>query len=77
VPLHAAIHETGSTPIPLPEMVVRPIIQRMFQWGFYPFPPRAMDFAKYQCTLDGRRFHEATGFTPRYSLAETFASVRA
>ena len=77
VPLHVALREVGSTAMPLPEPIVRPAITRLFQWGLYPFPPRAMDFAKYQCTLDGSRFHAATGFTPRFSLAETFASVRA
>jgi UDP-glucose 4-epimerase len=77
VPLHVAIGETGSTPLPLPEFVVRPMIQRLFRWGLYPFPPRAMDFAKYQCTLDGAHFRAATGFVPHFSLAETFASVRA
>lgn len=77
VPLHVAIREIGSTPMPLPELAVRPVIQRLFRWGLYPFPPRAIDFAKYQCTLDGTRFREATGFTPRFSLGETFAAVRA
>ena len=77
VPLHVAIRETGGTPMPLPEFAARPAIQQLFRWGLYPFPPRAMDFAKYQCTLDGTRFREATGFTPRFSLRETFAAVRA
>jgi UDP-glucose 4-epimerase len=77
VPLHIAIAETGGSKLPLPEMVARPVIQRLFRWGLYPFPPRAMDFAKYQCTLDGTRFREATGFVPRFSLRETFASMRA
>lgn len=76
VPLHVAIRETGSRAVPLPEMVVRPLIQRLFRWGLYPFPPRAIDFAKYPCTLDGTRFRAATGFEPRFSLGETFAAVR-
>ena len=76
VPLHAAIRETGGTPLPLPEFAARPVIQRLFRWGLYPFPPRAIDFAKYQCTLDGARFRDATGFTPRFSLGETFAAMR-
>ena len=76
VPLDVAIRQIGGTPIPLPEMILRPVIGRMFRWGFYPFPPGAMDFAKYPCTLDGSRFQSATGFEPRYSLNETFATVR-
>ena len=77
VPLHVAIRETGGTAMPLPEFAVRAAIQRLFRWGLYPFPPRAIDFTKYQCTLDGTRFREATGFTPRFSLGEIFAAVRA
>lgn len=76
VPLHTAIDEVGSTPLPLPEIAVRSAIAALFRWGLYAFPARAIDFAKYQCTLDGTRFREATGFTPRHSLAETFAAVR-
>jgi hypothetical protein len=38
-------------------------------------PPGAFDFVKYPCTLDGRRFRTATGFTPHHSLEDTFASV--
>lgn len=76
VPLHTAIAEVGSTALPLPELAVRSAIATLFRWGFYAFPPRAIDFAKYQCTLDGTRFREATGFTPRFSLAETFAAAR-
>ncbi len=76
VPLKVAIREIGGVAVPLPEMLVRPIIARLFSWGLYPFPPGAIDFAKYPCTLDGSSFRAATGFRPRFSLAETFASVR-
>jgi UDP-glucose 4-epimerase len=76
VPLHVAIREVGGNAVPLPEALVRPAIRRLFRWGLYPFPSGAMDFIKYQCTLDGGRFREATGFAPRFNLAETFAAVR-
>ena len=76
VPLLTAIEEVGSTALPLPEIAVRSAISTLFRWGFYAFPPRAIDFAKYQCTLDGTRFREATGFEPRFALAEIFAAVR-
>jgi hypothetical protein len=35
-----------------------------------------MDFLKYPCTVDGRAFAQATGFTPLFTLEDTFASVR-
>lgn len=75
VPLHVAIEKIGATAIPLPDFLLRGVISRMFQWGLYPFPPGAIDFAKYPCTLDGSHFCEATGFEPAHSLAETFADA--
>ena len=76
VPLGVAIEEIGGRPLPLPDGITRSAISRLFRWGLYPFPPGAMDFVKYQCTLDGSRFRAATGFAPRFNLAETFATVR-
>jgi len=75
VPLHAAIRELGSTAVPLPEFALRTTVRTFFRWGLYPFPPGAIDFAKYPCTLDGSNFAETTGFEPRYSLADIFADA--
>jgi len=76
VPLKLAIHETGGTAVPLPEPLARAVIGRLFRVGLYPTPPGAMDFLKYPCTVDGSHFARATGFTPLFTLEETFASVR-
>jgi UDP-glucose 4-epimerase len=76
VPLKVAIRETGGRPVPLPEPVARATIDRLFRFGFYHLPSAAIDFVKYPCTIDGRRFAEATTFTPLFSLEETFSSVR-
>ena len=67
--------ETGGTPLPLARDDRPAGDPAAVPLGLYPFPPRAMDFAKYQCTLDGTRFREATGFDAALSLAETFAAV--
>lgn len=76
VPLTVAIREVGGTPVPLPELLIRPIVTRLFRLGLYPFPVGAIDFTKYQCTLNGDRFAAATGFQPAHSLEAVFASVR-
>lgn len=76
VPLRVAIRETGGTPLPLPEPLARPLLTRLFGLGLYPFPPGALDFIKYTCTISGRRFEEATGFRPLYSLRELFHTLR-
>jgi UDP-glucose 4-epimerase len=76
VPLSVAIEETGATALPLPEFLVQPIVASLFRFGLFGFPPRAIDFVKYPCTLDGARFATTTGFTPSHSLEDIFASVR-
>lgn len=76
VPMSVAIEETGGNAVSIPEPLARFVFQRLFNLGLYHTPPGAMDFLKYPCTLDGRRFHDATGFTPLFNLQDTFASVR-
>jgi len=76
VPLKVAIRETGGTAVSLPEPLARGIVERLFRVGLYHLPSAALDFVKYPCTIDGRRFHEATKFHPLFSLEDTFGSVR-
>src|SRR5215470_2212217 len=76
VPLKVAIGETGGTSVSLPEAVVRTAIGQLFRLGLYFAPPGAINFLKYPCTIDGSRFARETGFSPLFSLEDTFASVR-
>jgi UDP-glucose 4-epimerase len=76
VPLSVAIRETGGTAVPLLETMARVVFEQLFRWGLYHTPAGAIDFLKYTCTLDGRRFATASGFAPRHSLRDVFASVR-
>lgn len=76
VPLSLAIRETGGTAIPIPDTLAHVLFTQLFNLGLYHVPSGAIDFVKYPCTLDGRRFRAATGFQPRRSLEDIFASVR-
>jgi UDP-glucose 4-epimerase len=76
VPLSVAIRECGGTPVPIPEMLARLVMTSLFRFGLSPFPPGAIDFVKYPCTVDGRRFAEITGYAPQFVLRDTFASAR-
>jgi UDP-glucose 4-epimerase len=76
VPLKVAVHETGGIAVPIPEPLARVIFRQLFTLGLYHTPSGAIDFIKYPVTLDGRRFHAATGFQPLFSLEDIFASVR-
>ncbi len=76
VPIKVAIRESGGRPVPIPESVARIVLGNLFRLGLYPFPPGAIDFAKYSCTVDGSRFRTATGFTPQFTLRDIFASAQ-
>ena len=75
VPLHTAIRETGGKPVPLPEVLIRPLFTRLFRLGALDVPPGALDYLKYPITLDGSRFRDAAQFHPLFGLEEIFHSV--
>ena len=76
VPLHTAIRECGGNATSMPELVMRPLFDRLFRWGLIPYPPGAIDYLKFPITLAGSRFVEATNFSPLFGLEEIFQSVR-
>lgn len=76
VPLHTAIRETGGTAIPVPEVLLRPAIDRLFRLGLAPWPAGAIDYLKYPVTLSGKRFVEATNWKPLFGLEEIFHSIQ-
>ncbi|MDG2305882.1 MAG: NAD-dependent epimerase/dehydratase family protein [Candidatus Binatia bacterium] len=76
VPLSVAVRETGSTAVPLPEPLAVFLLDRLFRYGLFPVPADAVDFVKYPCTIDGRRFQDASGFEPLLGLEDTLRSVR-
>jgi UDP-glucose 4-epimerase len=76
VPLKVAIRETGGTAVPIPETVARAVFGRLYQVGLFHTPLGAMDFLKFPCTIDDSAFRKATGFTPLFTLEDTFASIR-
>lgn len=76
VPVSTAIRQSGGSALPVPETPTRILLRNLFRWGLFPFPADAVDFIKYPCTIDGRRFREATGFVAKRSLGETLRSVR-
>ncbi|MFP6664399.1 MAG: NAD-dependent epimerase/dehydratase family protein [Deltaproteobacteria bacterium] len=76
VPISTAIRESGGTALALPETATRFFLQRLFAWGLFPLPADAVDFIKFPCTIDGRRFQHATGMRPARSLDQAFGCVR-
>ncbi|MBI4575410.1 MAG: NAD-dependent epimerase/dehydratase family protein [Planctomycetes bacterium] len=75
VPLSVVIREAGRRPLAVPELLLRPLVGRLFRARAFPFPEGSLPFIQYPCTVDGEAFRRATGFAARWSLRETLRSL--
>jgi UDP-glucose 4-epimerase len=71
--LSRVVEETGRTPLPLPETLLRLLIGRA---GFPRLPTGALEHLKYPIVIDAGAFREATGFRPRYDEVQTLHRFR-
>ena len=76
VPLRTAIDAVGATAWPIPGPLLEAICRRLFAWGIWGFPPGTIDYLRFPVCVSGRRFAEQTGYRPKLSLREMFASMR-
>jgi UDP-glucose 4-epimerase len=77
VPLSAVFRELGRRPIPLPHLLLRPLLRRLFEARLVTFPPEEVDHIQYLCVVDGSRAARELGWSPRFTLRETIRSVLA
>ena len=75
IPLSMALKELGHEPVPVPHLMARPLLKRLFSWHLANFPPPELDYLQYNCTVDGARFAKEVGFTPEHSLKETIRAA--
>ncbi|MBX7077585.1 MAG: SDR family oxidoreductase [Nannocystaceae bacterium] len=73
VPLSVIIRETGRSPVPLPEALIRPLLGR---FGLPRLPPGALEHVKYPVVIDSSAFRKATGFAPQFDEDATMAAFR-
>jgi UDP-glucose 4-epimerase len=76
VPLSAIFRELGSSPVPVPHVVARPLLSQLFRWRLASFPPEELDHIQFICMVDGARWSRDSGFRPRATMRETIRSVR-
>jgi len=72
VPLSVLIEEAGADAIPIPQTLIGLLKGRL---GFPLIPRGAVEYLKFPCTVDGARFRDETGFSPRHDLVATLRSV--
>jgi len=75
VPLSYALKELGRSPIPVPHLVARPLVNVLFKYKVLEFPAAELDFLQYLCAVDGARANRDWGWEPKYSLRDTIRSV--
>jgi len=77
VPLSIILRELGRAPIPVPYLLLRPAMKRLFRAGLSSFPAGELDHLQYLCVVDGTRAAREMGWAPRFTLRETIRSVLA
>jgi len=75
LPLSAVLRELGKQPIPVPHLIARPLLDKLFQYRLAGFPGAELDHLQYLCTADGSRAERDLGFRPQFTLRETIRSV--
>jgi len=74
LPLSRVIGIMGKIQIPLPEIIMKEMVQLLWYADWSPAPASYLNFLKYLCIADGEKAREVMGFIPRYSTRETLLS---
>ncbi len=75
VPLLSVLRELGRSPVPVPHLLARPLLDRLWAARMTGFPPPELDHLMYLCTVDGSRATRDLAFHPAYTMRETIRSV--
>jgi UDP-glucose 4-epimerase len=75
VPLSAVLKELGKKNVPIPHVLAKPMLKRLWRLGLSTFPPGELPHLQYQCMVDGQLARDVLGFRPRYNLRQTIRSV--
>lgn len=75
LPLSAVLRELGRAPIPVPHVIARPLLGKLFQYRLAGFPSAELDHLQFLCTVDGSRAERELAFRPAHTLRETIRSV--
>ncbi len=74
-PLSALIRGLGRRSVPVPHLLARPLLRRLFDMKIVGFPAGEVDFVQYQLLVDDSRARRILGFDPRRSVAETLEDL--
>ena len=75
LPLSHAITMLGRGQLPVPHMVARRMVDRLWRMRLTSFPAPELDFIRYVCMVDDSRAREVLGYSHRYDIEQTLAAV--
>lgn len=75
VPLSRIIRELGKKTLPVPHVLAKAIMAKLWQFNLSDFPAPEVDYARFICTVDGSRAERVMGYAPRFGLKETVRSL--
>src|SRR4030095_9569697 len=74
LPLSRVIRILGKIHLPLPELVVKNLVQLFWYADMSPAPASYLNFLKYLCVADGEKAKNELRFVPKYTTRETLLS---
>jgi UDP-glucose 4-epimerase len=61
----------GRVPIPMPQLLARPLAKALWATQLVGSPPSFLDYLLYMCVADGAKAQRELGFSPRLSIKRT------
>jgi UDP-glucose 4-epimerase len=75
LPLSNAIGMLGRGQLPVPHLVARRVVDRLWRMRLTSFPAPELDFIRYVCMVDDARARSVLGYRPKHALLETLRAV--
>lgn len=74
-PLSRLLERRGAYSYPVPELVLKPLMRRLFRYSLSSYPPGEMDHLKFTCLVDGTRAKNQLAYVPQISLGAALDSI--
>lgn len=75
VPLSQSIARLGRTSVPVPHLLAKAALQRLWALGVVSYPGAELEHLRYVCMVDDAEARERLGFTPMNDLEATLRAV--
>jgi UDP-glucose 4-epimerase len=75
LPLSHAIRLVGRSSVPVPYVLGKAVLRRLWSFRLTTFPAPELDHIRYVCMVDDRRARNELGWEPRVPIEETLRSV--